>query len=131
MYLVGWVLIPKIMRQNVTSGYELLETRLGVQGRMIGAVMFFKDLTQVEMAEENENLKDRLLLLGQMAFARGHCIGNCRQIMPVWHIGPDGFPGPAFLTPQCRGVEWRIGPGADPGPGYHGPRVAKLGSGRR
>ena len=40
MYLVGWVLIPKIMRQNVTSGYELLETRLGVQGRMIGAVMF-------------------------------------------------------------------------------------------
>ena len=40
MYLVGWILIPRIMKQNVTSGYELLEMRLGVQGRMIGAMMF-------------------------------------------------------------------------------------------
>src|SRR3990172_5119993 len=31
LVLVGWWLIPAIMRQtNVTSGYELLEARLGV-----------------------------------------------------------------------------------------------------
>jgi len=41
MILVGWWLIPAIMRQeNVTSGYELLERRLGVTGRLLGAAMF-------------------------------------------------------------------------------------------
>jgi SSS family solute:Na+ symporter len=38
--VVGWVLIPWIMRQRVTSGYELLETRLGVTGRLLGSGMF-------------------------------------------------------------------------------------------
>lgn len=38
--IVGWVLIPRIMSQRVTSGYELLETRLGLTGRMLGASMF-------------------------------------------------------------------------------------------
>jgi SSS family solute:Na+ symporter len=38
--LVGWVLIPRIMRQRVTSGYELLESRLGLTGRLLGALMF-------------------------------------------------------------------------------------------
>lgn len=38
--IVGWVLIPRIMRQRVTSGYELLESRLGLTGRLIGAGMF-------------------------------------------------------------------------------------------
>jgi SSS family solute:Na+ symporter len=40
LIVVGWVLIPRIMRQRVTSGYELLETRLGLTGRLIGASMF-------------------------------------------------------------------------------------------
>jgi SSS family solute:Na+ symporter len=41
MALVGWWLIPAIMRQeNVTSGYELLERRLGLTGRLLGAAMF-------------------------------------------------------------------------------------------
>lgn len=39
-YVVGWLLIPAIMRQRVTSGYELLETRLGLTGRLLGAGMF-------------------------------------------------------------------------------------------
>ncbi len=39
--LVGWWLIPAIMRvENVTSGYELLELRLGLIGRLMGAGMF-------------------------------------------------------------------------------------------
>ncbi|MCZ2341916.1 MAG: sodium/solute symporter [Bacteroidales bacterium] len=38
--IVGWVLIPRIMAQRVTSGYELLETRLGLTGRLLGASMF-------------------------------------------------------------------------------------------
>lgn len=41
MIVVGWWLIPAIMRQqNVTSGYELLEARLGLTGRLLGAGMF-------------------------------------------------------------------------------------------
>ncbi|MBI2807349.1 MAG: sodium/solute symporter [Planctomycetes bacterium] len=40
MLIVGWVLIPRIMREKVTSGYELLESRLGLGGRLLGAVMF-------------------------------------------------------------------------------------------
>jgi SSS family solute:Na+ symporter len=41
MPIVGWWLIPAIMRQrNVTSGYELLEQRLGGTGRLLGAGMF-------------------------------------------------------------------------------------------
>src|SRR3954468_16969786 len=35
--VVGWVLIPRIMRERVTSGYELLESRLGLTGRLLGA----------------------------------------------------------------------------------------------
>jgi SSS family solute:Na+ symporter len=38
--VVGWVLIPRIMRQRATSGYELLESRLGLTGRLVGAGMF-------------------------------------------------------------------------------------------
>ncbi|HET6575961.1 MAG TPA: sodium/solute symporter [Fimbriiglobus sp.] len=38
--IVARVLIPRIMRQRVTSGYELLEARLGLTGRLLGALMF-------------------------------------------------------------------------------------------
>lgn len=40
MVVVGWLLIPRIMQQDVTSGYELLERRLGLVGRLLGATMF-------------------------------------------------------------------------------------------
>lgn len=40
MVIVGWFLIPRIMSQQVTSGYELLELRLGLIGRLLGATMF-------------------------------------------------------------------------------------------
>ncbi|MBI3462423.1 MAG: sodium/solute symporter [Planctomycetes bacterium] len=38
--IVGWGLIPFIMRLRVTSAYELLESRLGLTGRLLGSGMF-------------------------------------------------------------------------------------------
>lgn len=38
--VVGFVILPVYMRQRVTSAYELLETRLGVSVRLLGATMF-------------------------------------------------------------------------------------------
>jgi SSS family solute:Na+ symporter len=38
--IVGYLLIPAIMRRRVTSAYELLEERLGVGVRLLGASMF-------------------------------------------------------------------------------------------
>jgi signal transduction histidine kinase len=45
-------------------------------GRAIGAVMFFKDLTQVEQLEERERLRDRLASLGEMAAGIAHELKN-------------------------------------------------------
>jgi signal transduction histidine kinase len=50
--------------------------------KRVGICAFFKDLTQVEMAEENEDLEQRLLLLGQMAAGLAHEIRN-----PIAGIG--------------------------------------------
>lgn len=41
-FIVGYWLIPKLMQQRVTSAYELLETRLGATGRLMGAILFVK-----------------------------------------------------------------------------------------
>jgi signal transduction histidine kinase len=41
-----------------------------------GAALFFKDLTQIEHKEEQERLKDRLAVLGQMAASLAHEIRN-------------------------------------------------------
>ena len=38
--VVGWALIPFIVRLPVTSGYELLEAKLGLVGRLLGSGMF-------------------------------------------------------------------------------------------
>jgi signal transduction histidine kinase len=45
-------------------------------GTPIGAVMFFKDLTQVEQLEERERLRDRLASLGEMAAGIAHELKN-------------------------------------------------------
>jgi signal transduction histidine kinase len=44
--------------------------------KIIGAVMFFKDLTQVEQREERERLRDRLASLGEMAAGIAHELKN-------------------------------------------------------
>jgi PAS domain S-box-containing protein len=45
-------------------------------GEPIGAVMFFKDLTQLEQMEEQERLRDRLASLGEMAAGIAHELKN-------------------------------------------------------
>jgi signal transduction histidine kinase len=45
-------------------------------GAAIGAVLFFKDLTQVEQQEERERLRDRLASLGEMAAGIAHELKN-------------------------------------------------------
>jgi SSS family solute:Na+ symporter len=40
VWVVGWFLIPRFMQLEVTSAYELLEKRLGVEVRTLGAVFF-------------------------------------------------------------------------------------------
>jgi signal transduction histidine kinase len=44
--------------------------------RVIGAAMFFKDLTRVEQLEERERLRDRLAAVGEMAAAIAHEVKN-------------------------------------------------------
>lgn len=63
-----------------TIGFTLAE--LKHEDDKVGICAFFKDLTHVEMAEESENLKQRLLLLGQMAAGLAHEIRN-----PISSIG--------------------------------------------
>ncbi len=61
-------------------GFTLAELKEGETRS--GICAFFKDLTHVEMTEENENLKQRLLSLGQMAAGLAHEIRN-----PISSIG--------------------------------------------
>lgn len=56
-------------------GYTLSQVRNDM-GDLIGAVMYFKDLTQVEQAEERERLRDRLASLGEMAAGIAHELKN-------------------------------------------------------
>jgi PAS domain S-box-containing protein len=45
-------------------------------GTIVGATLFFKDLTRVEQLEERERLRDRLAALGEMAAAIAHEVKN-------------------------------------------------------
>jgi nitrogen-specific signal transduction histidine kinase len=56
-------------------GYTLSQVK-DEAGRPIGAVLFFKDLTQVEQMEERERLRDRLASLGEMAAGIAHELKN-------------------------------------------------------
>ncbi len=38
--VVGWFLIPRIMQMQVTSAYEILETRFGLSIRLLGSFLF-------------------------------------------------------------------------------------------
>ena len=56
-------------------GYTLALVR-DDKGRVVGASMFFKDLTRVERIEERERLRDRLAAVGEMAATIAHEVKN-------------------------------------------------------
>ena len=56
-------------------GYTLALVR-DDEGAVVGAAMFFKDLTRVEQLEERERLRDRLATVGEMAAAIAHEVKN-------------------------------------------------------
>ena len=60
---------------NRVIGYTLSQVK-DPTGAALGAVMFFKDLTQVEQLEERERLRDRLASLGEMAAGIAHELKN-------------------------------------------------------
>jgi PAS domain S-box-containing protein len=56
-------------------GYTLSQVKSD-DGDAVGAVLLFKDLTQVEQLEERERLRDRLASLGEMAAGIAHELKN-------------------------------------------------------
>ena len=56
-------------------GYTLAHVRDDA-GTVVGAAMFFKDLTRVEQLEERERLRDRLAAVGQLAAVFAHEVKN-------------------------------------------------------
>jgi signal transduction histidine kinase len=65
----------RLKQRGMVIGYTLAHVR-DDEGTVIGAAMFFKDLTRVEQLEERERLRDRLAALGEMAAAIAHEVKN-------------------------------------------------------
>ena len=65
----------KLRLSGKVIGYTLALVRDDDE-RVVGASMFFKDLTRVEQLEERERLRDRLAAVGEMAAAIAHEVKN-------------------------------------------------------
>jgi len=65
----------RLKPSNKVIGYTLAFVRSD-DGEVIGATMFFKDLTRVEQLEERERLRDRLAAVGEMAAVIAHEVKN-------------------------------------------------------
>jgi signal transduction histidine kinase len=65
----------RLKSSDKVIGYTLAFVR-DDDGEVIGAAMFFKDLTRVEQLEERERLRDRLAAVGQMAAVIAHEVKN-------------------------------------------------------
>jgi signal transduction histidine kinase len=65
----------RLKPSNKVIGYTLAFVR-DDEGSVIGASMFFKDLTRVEQLEERERLRDRLAAVGEMAAVIAHEVKN-------------------------------------------------------
>ena len=62
------------------------------QGALVGASMFFKDLTRVEQLNERERLRDRLVAIGELAAVFAHEVKNPLAGIEVMagHLAPQG-----------------------------------------
>jgi signal transduction histidine kinase len=65
----------RLRPSNRVIGYTVTFVRDDI-GTVIGAAMFFKDLTRVEQLEERERLRDRLAAVGEMAAVIAHEVKN-------------------------------------------------------
>src|SRR6185436_3470768 len=65
----------RLAHTGTVIGYTVTLVR-GDEGTVIGATMFFKDLTRIEQLEERERLRDRLAAVGQMAAMIAHEVKN-------------------------------------------------------
>lgn len=65
----------RIKSTGTVIGYTLAHVRSD-DGDIVGASMFFKDLTRVEQIEERERLRDRLAAVGEMAATLAHEVKN-------------------------------------------------------
>jgi signal transduction histidine kinase len=65
----------RLKPSGMVIGYTLALVR-NDDGDVIGAAMFFKDLTRVEQLVERERLRDRLAAVGEMAAAIAHEVKN-------------------------------------------------------
>ena len=61
-------------RGPLTIGFTLTPVRSGAE--IVGAALWFRDLTPLERMDEQERLRDRLAALGQMAAGLAHEIRN-------------------------------------------------------
>ncbi|MCC7124723.1 MAG: hypothetical protein IT178_07730 [Acidobacteria bacterium] len=65
----------RLKSTDTVLGYSLSLVRSD-DDRVLGAALFFKDLTYVEQMEEKERLRDRLAAVGEMAAVMAHEIKN-------------------------------------------------------
>ena len=65
----------RLRKTGRAMGYSLSQIH-DDDGHLVGATLFFKDLTRVEQIEERERLRDRLAALGEMAAAIAHEVKN-------------------------------------------------------
>lgn len=72
IWVVGWLIIPYIMKLKVTSAYEILEYRLGLGVRLLGSLLF---------------LTLRLLWMGVIIYA-----ATTKVVVPLFGL-------PAYATP--------------------------------
>lgn len=70
--VVGWLVIPIIVRQRVTSAYEILETRFGLGVRMMGSCFF---------------LSLRLFWMSLVIYATASAV-----LVPILHLSPSTVP---------------------------------------
>ena len=76
-YIVGYLMVPVYMRHQATSAYELLEARLGVTARCLGAMLF---------------MLLRLTWMATLIFFAA------KAMMTMLGLGPEWLPAVTFVT---------------------------------